>query len=268
MKRSTLDDLIRAESRAPARPSSAEAKSTWSRIEHDLGVAAVPLPFDVAPASVTPVAGTAAKAGLLASVGAKVTIATVVVGGSAALALPTSWTQRDAIEPPARVVATAADAPEHAPTVQPEHSIADPEPVPATETPLEPVLEMTPSSEPLERITPPRNSEPRSTPSRRPARGDAVRPEGIGAEIALVKRAGQALSIGNHGEALRLLDEHAREFPQGAMTEDRSALRVLALCAAGRTGEGQRARQNFLARWPRSVHAERLEDGCSTSNAE
>jgi hypothetical protein len=261
MKRSALDDLIRAERRAPPHPSVARAKSTWKRIEKDLGVAAAPLPFDVTPSSVAPVAGTAAKASLLGSVGAKVTLAVVVAStaGVAAVSLPTSWNGRDTTEPPSRAVADSASAQRHDAVEHPRR--------PTPELTLEPAPSTNDAAEQTEPATSQRSLQP-ATRARRPAQRGAVAPEGIGREVDLIKRAGQALSAGHHGDALRLLDQHAREFPQGAMLEDRSALRVLALCAAGRLGEGQRAKTEFLARWSHSVHAERLEDGCSTADGE
>jgi hypothetical protein len=257
MKRSSLDELVRAERRSPPRPSGTEAKATWTRIQHDLGVAAVPLPFDVAPAAVVPVA----KTGLLASVTAKVTVAAVVAGGGAAAALLST----DRESEPTSEVATVSDASEPV-------ADGDDEPPAVIETTKDPEPESArgdelTEAEPVPNVVTP-DPQARSTRGKRQVEPRTVSPEGIGREVELVKRAGKALSAGDHAEALRVLDEHAREFPQGTMIEDRSALYVLALCAAGRSEEAQRAKRTFLARWPRSVHAERLEDGCTASSRE
>jgi hypothetical protein len=130
-------------------------------------------------------------------------------------------------------------------------------------------LEPEPGTSPNEALRPsgPHRAMPVRTPRKsEPKPDEPPMPAGIGQEIDLVKQAGRALAAGDHARALRVLDEHAREFPDGALTEDRSALRVLALCAAGRVDEGSRAKQAFADRWPRSVHADRLEDGCRSIN--
>jgi outer membrane protein assembly factor BamD (BamD/ComL family) len=75
-------------------------------------------------------------------------------------------------------------------------------------------------------------------------------------------KARRALSRKEHARAFRILAAHAREFPEGAMQEDRLALEVVALCGSGRVDEGRAATRTFLARFPQSIHAGRVAEAC------
>jgi len=81
-------------------------------------------------------------------------------------------------------------------------------------------------------------------------------------EVLLIDAANRALSAGRHGQALGVLAEHAERFPAGELREERRALRVLALCGAGRLEEGRRDRERLLAGAADSVLAARLRDAC------
>jgi len=68
------------------------------------------------------------------------------------------------------------------------------------------------------------------------------------AELKVIGEARRALRAGDGGAALLALDQHARQFPSGALVEEVELLRMRALIAAG---DGARARalgQAFLAR--------------------
>jgi hypothetical protein len=52
--------------------------------------------------------------------------------------------------------------------------------------------------------------------------------------------------------SLALLDEHRKEFPQGALAEERDALEIQALAKANRYAEARRAATLFRAKWPDS----------------
>jgi hypothetical protein len=82
-------------------------------------------------------------------------------------------------------------------------------------------------------------------------------------ERALIARASDALRDGDGAAALAAVKEHQRRFPDGLLIEERSAARVQALCALGRTADGTSAREAFLARWPRSVHAAKVRAACA-----
>jgi hypothetical protein len=77
-----------------------------------------------------------------------------------------------------------------------------------------------------------------------------------------VSAAQRALAEKRPARALDVLDDHARTFPHGAMAEDRDALRVVALCLAGRTADADASRTKFFRRWPKSLHASRVRKAC------
>jgi len=88
----------------------------------------------------------------------------------------------------------------------------------------------------------------------------SARTDRLAQEIALLSRATSALRAGRAGDALALLNEHQREFPRGALSQERRAAKAQALCALGRRTEG-RAELARLA--PGSPAAVRAQQGCS-----
>jgi len=89
-------------------------------------------------------------------------------------------------------------------------------------------------------------------------------PGSLAQEVALLSRATSALRAGKAGEALRVLDEHQRKFPNGALSVERRAARGQALCSLMRIGEG-RAELARLA--PRSPAAGRTKQVCDAAAA-
>jgi hypothetical protein len=85
---------------------------------------------------------------------------------------------------------------------------------------------------------------------------------GLEAEMRCVRAADAALRGGNVTEAEGLLEQHAREFPAGALSEERDGLRIVASCQSG-DSDGQRAAAQFLERAPRSLLAGRVRAACS-----
>lgn len=84
----------------------------------------------------------------------------------------------------------------------------------------------------------------------------------IGRETALLRNARSALARADVGRAVSLLDEHARDFPDGALAEARDLLRVQARCVAG-DGEGAaREAAHFVDAHPSSPHARRMASPC------
>lgn len=77
---------------------------------------------------------------------------------------------------------------------------------------------------------------------------DAVRDE-----LHLLGGARAAVAGEDYATALLRLDEHARRFRAGRLTEERDALRIKALAGLGRTDEARRAATAFRARFPHSV---------------
>lgn len=87
------------------------------------------------------------------------------------------------------------------------------------------------------------------------------------AEMALLQEAQAALRSGQPAAALRLLERHAQDFAAGSMTEERQALRVLALCAAGEVARGADEAAVFLGAHPRSTYAARVAAACRSGHA-
>lgn len=97
-------------------------------------------------------------------------------------------------------------------------------------------------------------SEGQALPAARPRKETAGTRDPI-AERALLTKARAALRDGAQGEAFAALAEHKRLFLLGELAEEREALHVHALVAAGRLDEARRARARFVARFPNSIHS-------------
>lgn len=77
-------------------------------------------------------------------------------------------------------------------------------------------------------------------------------------ELVLLKRARSAVSAGKQSAALTAIQEHAQQFPNGRLREEREALRVTALWNLGRRAEARRAAARFVEQFPRSVLAAQM----------
>jgi outer membrane protein assembly factor BamD (BamD/ComL family) len=82
------------------------------------------------------------------------------------------------------------------------------------------------------------------------------------AEVSLLAAAQSAIARGDYATALATLDEHRREFPRGALSEERTAARAVALCGAGRQIDGKALASSFLTRHPSSPLAPRVRSSC------
>lgn len=122
---------------------------------------------------------------------------------------------RSTVDPPEAIA-----APQAAPRAN-DRTVAAAAPVVATPSPAEPAIAARPS-------TPPRRREASTQPSH-----DASLAE----ELQLVRDAQQAVRDRRADDALALLAEHARRFPDGQLAAERSSTRITALCVAGRTAE-------------------------------
>lgn len=134
--------------------------------------------------------------------------------------------------PPARVVVTPPPAP-----VAPVETVreAAPEPAPAPPSP--------PTAAP---------TTPTPRPSPRPAEPEPAPSDGR----ALLSRARAALGRRLPADALRALAEHRDAHPRSPLTEEREALTVQALAAAGRRARATQEAAIFRARYPRSIFLE------------
>jgi hypothetical protein len=110
---------------------------------------------------------------------------------------------------------------------------------------------------------------PASVSVRRPAaHANDDRDPALARERALIEQARMAIARGSAADALAALDSHAREFPSGRMTEEREALAVHALAAAGRTDEARTRAQSFRRRWPSSVFMRLVDRASAPPNGE
>jgi len=78
-----------------------------------------------------------------------------------------------------------------------------------------------------------------------------VRP--TNAELQLLRAARQDVTRGDFAGALTAIAEHTHRFRNGALVEEREALRVKSLAGLGRHEDAQRAAAQFHARFPHSV---------------
>jgi hypothetical protein len=94
-----------------------------------------------------------------------------------------------------------------------------------------------------------------------PAESALVEPT-LGPEVELVIAAKRELTQGRAAQSLALVDRLAREFPNGALREERMLLRVLSLCALGQVEPARRQAREFARTSPRSPLLPRLEQSC------
>jgi hypothetical protein len=84
-------------------------------------------------------------------------------------------------------------------------------------------------------------------------------------EYALISRMHRALGAPDQDELSRAVDEHGRRFPSGVLAEERDAMRAMLGCIRASTPEeAQSLVSKFLARYPRSLHAARVEASCAS----
>lgn len=102
-----------------------------------------------------------------------------------------------------------------------------------------------------------RHTKPNDEPAPAPAPGGT-----LAAENRLLAQARTALIDGQPEQALVRLGEHARRFPDGILSEERQALRAVALCEAGRDAEGDAAARAFLLEHPHAALAQRVRSAC------
>jgi hypothetical protein len=90
--------------------------------------------------------------------------------------------------------------------------------------------------------------------------------ESYAAELELLHRAQAAYTRRDFSNALVLLAEHGRGFPNGRLAEQREALRVRSLVGSDRAEEARQAVAAFARRFPRSVLLRRLQETARTAN--
>ena len=247
-----LQRILDAERAAPPQPPVGSASAGWQRLQRSI-VAAAPAPFDLPPPGVETlaVAKTGAGLGLVGKV-----LATTVIVGATTTAVVVARPEPTPAPTVARAVHEDAPRPRaRPPAARAPTSAAIPPAVvdPGGEVPPAPAP--VPEPLPAERVRKPKSA---TVPTPPPI----VDASALEREAALVAASQRALAQNRPERALDLLEQHARTFPHGGMAEDRDALRVVALCAAGRTDDAATQRTKFFRRWPKSLHASRVRAAC------
>ncbi len=126
---------------------------------------------------------------------------------------------------------------------------AQPAPAIAPAVPVEaaPVAPPSPAEIPAVPTRPPTITKP--APPKRPAGID---------ETTLLDHAHRALQAGEASKSLRLVADHERSFPEGAMSEEREAIAIEALHKLGRGDEARQRLDSFVVWYPRSPYVRRL----------
>ena len=198
----------------------------------------------------------------------------IVAAAAVVLIAAAAWRGRALVEPTtvprAEASANEVAAPEiHVAPVRTTLPIAVPSPDTSAPTPSEapqpdvvrPVDESSRPSEPprraSNRVREPAVAEPiEATPA-----AVVVTPERLALETGLIARARAAAAKHDDAAAIALLRRHAREFPDGAMAEDRRAWLAIVQCRSA-VSAGRTAADAFLAAHPRSPYAERVRAAC------
>ena len=82
--------------------------------------------------------------------------------------------------------------------------------------------------------------------------------EPVSSELSLLRKA-RADAQRTPEQALRLLNEHAKRYPNGMLVPERELLVIEVLRKLGRNVEADQRQREFEARYPRSLHLRRLE---------
>jgi hypothetical protein len=232
-----LEKLVVA-GRSSSRPTSTDFERVMVALQGRLGAAAVGSQL---------VSSTAAGSALGSLSGKFVAIAlaglALVVGGVAFISSVTPAAEQSSLVAVSNAKGPAA--PEAA--ITPRASIANVEeqvpPVPSSGLVASPV-----------------KSGPSSVSVREPSRAH----DSLSEEVAILTRAETELHSGRSENALKLLNEHERKFPNGILAEERTAARIQALCALGRVAEAN----TQLARLrPGSLHGETSRQACASTAA-
>lgn len=80
--------------------------------------------------------------------------------------------------------------------------------------------------------------------------------------MLLLKKAQEALRDGRHLQALHLLEQLERAYPDGSLREEREAAHVLTFCAAGLSAGAATRARGFVRAHPSSVYASRIPKAC------
>lgn len=186
----------------------------------------------VGPASVTGASTAIGTGGVVVS---KLLLLALVLGGIGVGATGMHFLAVSDDEP-------AVEAPGSVPAIAP----AATEVMPAQAAPQRSVPDVVEATTPAPIDERPRRSRPRAAPSMR-------------AESQLLFEAHAAVANGDGQTAMASLTRHARDYPEGALSEERDALEVRALALTGDATAARAAGERFLRAYPNSIHRNSVE---------
>jgi hypothetical protein len=200
----------------------------------------------------------------LAALSAATGTSGTAVAKSATAELALKWTLGLAL--PAVVAAGAASyfhtrAPNEA-TSRPDQRalVVAPTPPAPTPEPREPASTVeapsAPAAEAPERAEPPRTRQAVPGEKRKAS-------ETLSAELDLLHDAQAKWRNGDPNSSLALLATHRQRYPKSVLGLEREALRVLSLCAAGRTAEAKEVARRSFKSAPRSPLRASVEESCA-----
>lgn len=136
-------------------------------------------------------------------------------------------------------------------------------PLVATSLPTPPTEEPAPSIPVISIDALPTAAPPKRTTT---AKSAAPAEDALARETRLLSHSNRAANAGELDEALRLLDEHAREFPRGVLADERAVEHVVVLCRMGRKADASREAEAFLATHRGSPLRARIASSCAASS--
>jgi len=96
-----------------------------------------------------------------------------------------------------------------------------------------------------------------------PAPSARSAPDRLAQELAFLERATSALHAGRPSNALKVLDEYQRKFPNGLLALERGAARAQALCSLGRQSEALAELSRLPAQSPGVARVKQMCDASS-----
>lgn len=82
----------------------------------------------------------------------------------------------------------------------------------------------------------------------------------------MLAEANRALRDGQPRRSLRLLGEYDRRFPAGVLRQEMTATRIIARCQVAADAGAQEAARAFLAQFPASPLASRVQSSCARAD--
>lgn len=112
-----------------------------------------------------------------------------------------------------------------------------------------------------EKASPPRMKRKAAGANRKRA-AEATPSDDLAAEARSLARVRASIRQGRHGNALQQLKRHGSEFPRGRLIGERRALRVLALCGAGKRERARSEAKSLVKGHPRAPFVAALTNSC------